>query len=747
MEPKPVLHGALNELWAAVVVACVSIPMCMGIASMSGAPPAAGILSGIIGGLVVALLTASPTSITGPSAGLTLILASQMSMLGSFDAFLVAVVVAGIFQMAMGVAKLGWIASYFPSSILQSLLAAIGIILILKQVPHLLGHDTDPVGDMALLQPDRHNTFSELYTLLSGEVHRGSMAVGLITLGFLITVRHWKNQRWLPVPSLLLAILLGTVVSQLLSLLGGPWVIGNEHLLRLPIWSEEIPHSSIFTFPDWKQLTNPLVFGAATWIALTSTLETLLNVSVTDRLDNEDRVTPASRELVAQGAGNLLAGLLGGIPMSATIERSAISLYAGARTWYCAILYGVVLTIGALVIPQVFNLIPLSALAAVLIAVGYSLANPQVFIAVWREGKYQFIPFVVALFAILLSDLMIGIVIGLCFAIGFILNSNLRRPLRRVVEKHVGGEILHIELAEQVSFLNRPVIEKALREAPPGTHILLDARNTDYIDHDILTMIRTFTDRAAAHDVTVSLRGFRQQYDIEDKIQFVDFTSREVQEKLTPDEALRILQDGNERFCNDRRLSRDLGRMVQATAGGQFPFAAVLSCIDSRAPVETILDVGVGDVFSARVAGNVTSPKVLGSLEYATSVAGSKLILVLGHTRCGAVYSAVQFAEDGKSGYEATGCHHLDSILQEIEPSINLAEYLMLNPSDASVKNHFIEQVAHRNVIHSVRRIVETSESIRRLVDQGKVAVVGAIYDVNSGKIDFLREQAIGLNR
>jgi carbonic anhydrase/SulP family sulfate permease len=245
--------------------------------------------------------------------------------------------------------------------------------------------------------------------------------------------------------------------------------------------------------------------------------------------------------------------------------------------------------------------------------------------------------------------------------------------------------------------------------------------------------------------VTVSLRGFRQKYALEDAIQFVDFTSREIQEKMTPNDALKILQDGNERFCTNRRISRDLGRQVQATSAGQHPFAAILSCIDSRAPVETILDLGVGDVFTARVAGNVVSPKILGSLEYATAVVGSKLIVVVGHTKCGAVHAAVKLADAGKTGAEATGCQHLDSILEEIHPSIDLPLLRAIEPTNETARNQFAENVSRLNVVHSVRNIVETSQTIRKLVDEGRVAVVGAIYDVASGKVDFLVNEAIGL--
>lgn len=735
----------IDEFWAALVLTCVAIPMGMGIALIAGAPPMAGIISGVIGGLVVGWLSGSPTSITGPSAGLTLIIGGQLAALGQFETFLLAVVVAGSIQVLFGLFRLGWLSGFFPSSVLQALLAAIGINLILKNIPHLLGHDTDPLGDMSFFQPDRKTTLTELWTLVSGEIHLGAMVVGLATLAALFGLRALAKEKSLPVPSVLAALVFGVLLKYAFGFLGGEWIIEGSHVISLPIWSESLQRSSIFEFPDWSQLGNPAVLWTGLLIAVVSSLESLLNLTATDRLDRSDRPSPASRELVALGLGNALSGLLGGIPMSATIERSAVSLQSGSLTKLCAIFQGGLMLVAAMLLPFLFNQIPLSVLAAILIMTGCWLIRPEVFIWIWKDGRYQWWPFMVTLIAILGTDLLVGVLIGLCFAVGFILNSNLRRPLRRVMEKHVGGEILHIELANQVSFLNRPVIERALRDAPPGTHILLDARNSDYIDPDILSMIRGFAEKAAVHGVTVSLRGFRDKYAIEDVIQFVDFTSRELQEKLTPDEVLKILKEGNDRFCEDRRLSRDLGRMVKATSAGQHPFAAVLSCIDSRAPVETILDLGVGDIFSARVAGNITSPKILGSLEYATAVVSAKLILVLGHTKCGAVYSAVRLADAGKTGYEATGCQHLDSVLDEIRPSIDLPIFQQIDPLAEDDRTQFIEDVARLNVIHSVQQIVGTSQTIRKLVDEGKLGVVGAIYDVHSGKIDFLVDQAVGL--
>jgi carbonic anhydrase len=743
----PLTTGILNEFCAAIVVACVAIPMGMGIASISGAPPVAGIVAGIIGGLVVGLISGSPTSITGPSAGLTLTITSLLGTLNSYETFLLAVTVAGLIQIGFGIARLGWLSSFFPSSVLDALLAAIGIILIFKQVPHLLGHDVDPEGDMAFLQPDRRTTFTELMSLFEGDVHFGAATVGLLTLALILVLQSWSRTKRLHFPAMLIGVVGGTIASLMLNRFGETWLIDGKHLIELPEWNRDSGWGALLRFPDFNQLANPSVYIVAGTIAVVSGLETLLNLSATDRVDRSDRPSPPNRELIAVGIGNTLCGLIGGIPMSAAIERSAVCLRAGSRTKLCTILHGLVLLIAATMIPFVFNKIPLSVLAAVLIVTGIWLARPAVFVRIWQGGRYQLIPFFVTILAILLTDLLIGVVVGMVFAIGFILNSNLRRPLRQVLEKHVSGEILHIELAEQVSFLNRPVIERALRSAAPGTQILLDASQSDYIDPDILAMIREFVKKSSIHNVSVSLRGFRQKYALDDVIQFVDFTSREVQERMRPDDALKILQDGNERFCTNRRLSRDLGRQVQATSDGQHPFAAILSCIDSRAPVETILDLGVGDAFTARVAGNVVSPKILGSLEYATAVVGSKLIVVLGHTKCGAVHAAVKLAEAGQTGAEATGCQHLDSILEEIHPSIDLPQLKTIEKTNENARNQFAEDVARRNVVQSVRNIVEVSSTIRKLVDEGRLAVVGAIYDVTSGKVEFLVNEAIGIHQ
>jgi len=357
----------------------------------------------------------------------------------------------------------------------------------------------------------------------------------------------------------------------------------------------------------------------------------------------------------------------------------------------------------------------------------------------WRGGPHQFIPFIATLLSIVLTDLLTGTLIGLGVSVLFILNNNLRRPVRRVVRTNLGAQVTHVELANQVSFINKAAIDKILTGAGKGTHLLIDARDTDYIDPDVLDMILEFRDtKAPARDVTLSLRGFRKEFQIEDRMAFSDHSTQELQDRLTPDQVIEILREGNRRFQTGTGLSRDFARQVDSTAGGQNPMAVVLSCIDSRAPAELVLDMGLGDIFSVRVAGNVIGTKSLGSIEYGVGVAGVKLVLVMGHTRCGAVTSAVRLIGDGLEAEGVTGCQHLQSIVDEISPCINDADLRTLKNSSDNETQTVIDNVARRNVLHTVDAIVRESRVIREASASGHVKVVGALYDVSSGAIEFL---------
>lgn len=734
-----------RDLTAGMVVFLVALPLCLGIALAANAPLISGVLTGIVGGILVGLLSGSQTSVSGPGNCLMAIIAAQIATLGSFEAFLLAVVIGGLLQIVLGLARAGVLSAFFPSSVIQGLLAAIGVILILKQIPHILGRDTDPEGDMSFLQPDHENTFSEFGELLGG-IHPGATLIGVLSILVLLNWNRLAILKRSVIPAQLVVVVIGVVFTQIFQRMGSTWAIQPSHMVQVPVAQNVADLTAFLRFPDFTQWANPAIYSAGLMIAIVASLETLLNLEAVDKIDPQRRHSPPSRELVAQGIGNVVVGLIGGIPISSVIVRSSVNINAGGQTKLATIFHGTLLLISVVLFPSYLNQIPLSCLAAILCVTGIRLTSPMLVRQMWKEGRYQFIPFAVTLIAIVLTDMLIGILVGLAVSLAFILNSNFRQPLRRVIEKHLGGDVLHIELANQVSFLNRAALERVLQEAPHGAHVLLDALHTDYIDPDILNLIRDFKDRTAPiRGITLSLSGFRDKYQLDDDIQFVDYSTRELQGQITSTQVLRILEAGNKRFRTGQRLSRDLGRQLHATASGQHPLAVVLSCIDSRTPSELIFDLGLGDVFSIRVAGNVSSPKVLGSMEYGCAVAGAKLILVIGHTRCGAVTASVNLACSPQSAEEATGCQHLESIVLEIQQSVDICACRDLDRMSSAEKIDFVDDVAKQNVLRVVREIVDQSRTIGRAVAEGRVAVVGAMYDVSTGKIDFLIDDAIGL--
>lgn len=739
--PRPLLNPATmpRDLMSGLVVFLVALPLCLGIAVASGTPPITGLISGIIGGLVVGAISGSHTSVSGPAAGLVAIVIAQIAALGSFEAFLLATLIAGVLQIGLGIAKAGALSAFFPSSVIRGLLAAIGVILILKQIPHLVGRDTDPEGEMSFEQPDDHNTFSEIGELFSGDIHMGAAAIGLICIALLVLWNNFKPLKQSGIPGPLAVVVVGVGLQWLFRTWGEPWSVKGDHLVQIPITDSAADLINFLQFPDFTAFSNPQVYLAAVTIALVASLETLLNLEAVDKLDPENRNSPASRELIAQGAGNMAAGLIGGLPVTSVIVRSSVNVGTGVKTKLSTIFHGLLLVICVGLFPQMLNMIPLASLAAILIVTGFKLASPQLFKRMWSEGRYQFIPFIITLLAIVFSDLLIGILIGLGVSALFILNSNLRRPIRRIVETHLDGDITHVELANQVSFLNRAALDKLFTDAKSGSHMLLDASETDYIDPDVLSMIRDFKDKGGpARDVKVSLRGFRDKYQLKDEMQFADYTTRELQDKVSPQQVLEILREGNRRFHSGKRLSRDLGRQVGATASGQNPFAVVLSCIDSRVPAEIVLDLGIGDIFSVRVAGNVIGTKTLGSIEYGVAVAGVKLVLVLGHTRCGAITSSVKLLGEVSDIQQATGCEHLHTIVDEVRECVDIETFKRANALSEEESEALIDDIVRQNVQRTVEQMLARSSAIREAHHQGKIMVVGAVYDVRTGNIEFL---------
>ena len=498
-----------KDLPASIVVFLVALPLCLGIALASGAPLFAGVLTGIIGGIVVASVSGSQLSVSGPAAGLTVIVFSAIAQLGSYQTFLLAIVLSGILQIILGLVKAGTIANYFPSSVIEGMLAAIGIILILKQIPHAVGYDADFEGDESFDQGEKGNTFSTLVAAF-GRISYGAVIISALSLLILI---YWPKVKKLSlVPAALIVVVVGIVLNQLFD--GSALAIKDEHLVRIPIVNSLSEFTSLFVFPDFTQIGNKEVWIVAVTLAIVASLETLLSVEAVDKIDPIKRVSPTNRELFAQGLGNMTSGLLGGMPMTAVIVRSSANVNAGARTKMSAIFHGIWLLVALLLIPKVINLIPLSCLAAILLITGYKLAKIGLFTKMWKAGYSQFVPFVVTVLAVVFTDLLKGVAIGMMVSIYYILRNNLRNPYFYHISSVGDKKVTVIKLAEEVSFLNKAAIQYTLTHLPQETDVKIDGTNCRYIDPDVLEVIHNFKHNAYTKAIIVELVNIKDRYDI-----------------------------------------------------------------------------------------------------------------------------------------------------------------------------------------------------------------------------------------
>lgn len=482
-----------NDAPAGLVVFLVALPLCLGIALASGAPLFAGVIAGIVGGIVVGAISGSPLGVSGPAAGLTVIVFGAVASLG-YEKFLAAVVIAGLIQVVLGLVRAGIIGYYFPSSVIKGMLAAIGLILILKQIPHALGFDKNLIGDDEFLQADKHNTFSELY--YAARYHTlGAVIISSISLAVLILFDRpfmKKIALFKYVPGALIVVALGIVINYLF-IKGAPGLaLTGEHLVKLPVANSAKEFAGFFTMPDWSALNDTKVYIAAITIAIVASLESLLCVEATDKLDPERRVTPTNRELIAQGAGNMVSGLIGGLPLTQVIVRSSANINAGGKTKLSAIVHGILLLVCAILIPTLLNMIPLASLAAVLLIVGYKLAKVSLFKEMWKLGWEQFLPFLVTITAILFTDLLKGIAIGMVFATFYILRKNFRTSYFLHKEDIHEGEEIRIVLSEEVTFLNKASIQIMLDELPENSKVKIDGSRSVNIDYDVLEIIHNF---------------------------------------------------------------------------------------------------------------------------------------------------------------------------------------------------------------------------------------------------------------
>ena len=609
---------------ASIIVFFVALPLCLGIALASGAPLFSGIISGIIGGVVVGAISGSRFGVSGPAAGLAVIVLSYITTLGSFENFLVATILAGMIQFVMGALRLGSIANYFPPSVINGMLAGIGVIIIIKQLPHALGYD---VGVMDGLE---ENLSSSSFLDLRETVSHLTPAAIIITLLSMTILIVWESYlakrhrffRMLQGP--LAVVVLGIILSNFLEL-------QDHQIVTLPIAHSMSEFFGQFTLPNFDQLRNPEIYGMAFVIAIVASIETLLSVEAVDKLDQGKHVTPTNRELKAQGIGNVLSGLIGGLPITQVIVRSSANISFGARSKISTILHGIFLFVAVVSIPGILNMIPLASLACILLFLGYKLAKPETFKKAYDAGLQEFMPFMATILGMIAFDLLKGVAIGFAVAL-----------------------IYRIKKSDNVIAL-----------------------------------------------------------------------TKETRDSMSPQEAIQMLKEGNDRFVQNLNANRNLLKQVNDTSESQHPFALVLSCIDSRTSAELIFDQGLGDIFSCRIAGNVLNEDILGSMEFACKVAGAKLIVVLGHSGCGAIKGACDNVQMG----------NLTELLKKITPSIKREK--SVRHDRHSGNNEFVEKIASLNVKEVLSQIPKESAILADMMKKKQIAVIGGMYDVGTGVVEF----------
>lgn len=492
-----------NDIPSSIVVFLVALPLCLGVALASNAPPFSGLIAGIIGGIVVGLASKSHLSVSGPAAGLTAIVSAAIISLQSYEAFLLAVVICGIFQVIMGFLKAGVIGDYVPNGVIKGMLAAIGLILILNQIPHLLGDDSHFETDESVPQ-DKGNIFFNFINAFR-YITPAALLIGVICLSLQFSwekIVSGKEGFIKLIPAPLLVVFVGVGLNYIFQNGGLLPALKGEHLVSIPQASTTREFLSFFTMPDWSQISNINILTTAITLALVASLETLLSIEAVDDLDAYQRVTPTNRELKAQGLGNIISGLIGGLPVTSVIVRSSANVNAGAQTKMSTILHGLLLLLFVAFIPAILNLIPKSVLAAILIFTGYKLAKPTLFKSFFSKGWDQFIPFIVTITAILLTDLLKGVVIGICIGLFFVIRSNFRTAVFIVND---ANKYL-FRFRKDVSFLNKPIIKNKLEKVPPNSFVLIDASRADFIDRDVVETIEDFMLHAPLKNIYVELK-------------------------------------------------------------------------------------------------------------------------------------------------------------------------------------------------------------------------------------------------
>ncbi len=714
---RPILSSPGKDLPAGIVVFLVALPLCLGIALACGAPLISGLISGIIGGILIGSISQSDVSVSGPAASLSAVVFVAIQRLGSFDVFLLALLIGGVIQLMIGLLRAGFIADYMPTSIIKGLLAAIGLILIFSQIPYALGitknsRIMDYSREFILVTPD----ISKFMEILSP----GPIILSFISLSLLIFWNKTFLRRIKFPPPFLTVVILGVVINQFWKYFVPSLYLDSTQLVNIPN-IEDV--SSILTFPDFSSIGNIQVWTYGLSIALIASIATLLAIEAADNLDHHKRRSPPNRELVAQGIGNTLAGLIGGIPITSVIVRSSVNIEVGAETKLSTIVHGTLLLASVLVLSPLMNQIPLACLSSILLVVGYKLASYSVFKNLYAKGWEQFIPFVITTVGILVTDVLIGVLIGTFASLFFLLRSNFYNPFT-IENKHDGKkkEFL-LELSNEVSFLNKPAIKNFLWSLPKRSKVVIDATFTTYVERDVIEILNNFQNTyAQEHGIDVVIVGLRDNYNPVNQLNLVRSATPAERDFNSPQEILDYLAEGNQRYVDGNLISRRLRNKELM----DFPLAAIINCIDMREPLNMLMNTSIGDIIPLRAAGNLVSDHLIYSTEVACKKQGVRLILLMGNSKNSFVKEALECHLSCKSSY-------LRPLLQPALCSEKFTHEKLKN-EDINV---LVDEITLWNLDESKQRIVGKNEYIRERICQGNLGLSTAFFNRKTGKIDF----------
>lgn len=700
-----------KNISSGIVVFFVALPLCLGIALAQNAPLLSGLVSGIIGGIVVGFFGASQVSVSGPAAGLTVVVVGAISQLGGFQAFTLAVLLSGVMQIAFGLLRLGLVSKFIPGSVIKGMLAAIGIIIVLKQVPHLLGYDSDYVGDMEFFQPDGRNTFTELWVMLR---FLNPTAV-LISAVSLAVILYWDKKfarRYAVlrnVPGSLIAVFVAVGVNLLAAKVDWLRDLGSNHLVQIPVDVGWQNFAAQFAGLDFSLLIKKKeIWTIALTMAVIGSIETLLSLEAADKLDKARRVSNKNRELFAQGTGNILSGLLGGLPITAVIVRTVTNVNSGATHRFSAIWHGVLIAAAVFIFPKVLNLIPLAVLATILAIVGYKLSSLQIFRDAYNSGREQFVPFAVTVVAVVFTDILIGVAIGGVFSVAFLLINDHKKGF--YVSERDG--VSHIELAEDINFIHRPSLSEAFRRLSDGSTVSLHAENPRTIHYDIAELIREFRETAALRKIKIIERN-------------MPYIAAEGEHGGKRTETYKRLIHGNRNWVQ-KTLEHDRDYFTKLSRG-QEPEILWIGCADSRVPPNEITQTKPGEIFIHRNIANLvvhTDLNMLSVLQYAIENLKVKHVIVAGHYECGGVRAALQ---DVDLGLANNWLRSIKATYQEHAEELGAVK-------DPAQRERLMVEIS---TMEQVRNLAKTS-IVQRAWKKRQIEIHGWVVDIATGLIKEL---------